>query len=289
MLLDGIETLFVLAEKKTMSKTGSTLYISQSAVSKRIANLEKHLGKKLIEPKGRFVTLTSDGLALIKNVKPSFDELRGQLSEQKNYEHTDTILKIDCSETVIAGYFSDVLSNCYKRDLKVRLSTNHTPRIVENVKSGKAVMGLCAGYLIPHHGLLTYHLFDEPFYIVSSSLIDTLPDKIITTDLSNNANAYQSAILAGLSIEPLMELDSYHAAIQLALSGLAPALAPLSVIRSLKVPPSNCFQFNELELLHRPISLCVRKNNSRLERVREIIEAFMTSVQRLHLKSLTND
>ena len=49
MLLEGIETLLVLSKAKTMSRTGSLLYISQSAVSKRIANLEKKLGKKLIE------------------------------------------------------------------------------------------------------------------------------------------------------------------------------------------------------------------------------------------------
>jgi DNA-binding transcriptional LysR family regulator len=51
MLLEGIETLLVLSKAKTMSRTGSLLYISQSAVSKRIANLEKKLGKKLIEPR----------------------------------------------------------------------------------------------------------------------------------------------------------------------------------------------------------------------------------------------
>ena len=52
MLLEGIETLLVLSKAKTMSRTGSLLYISQSAVSKRIANLEKKLGKKLVEPSG---------------------------------------------------------------------------------------------------------------------------------------------------------------------------------------------------------------------------------------------
>ncbi|GAM62698.1 transcriptional regulator [Vibrio ishigakensis] len=50
MLLEGIETLIVLSKHKTMSKAGSQLYISQSAVSKRISNLEKRLNKKLVEP-----------------------------------------------------------------------------------------------------------------------------------------------------------------------------------------------------------------------------------------------
>ncbi|MDF5129396.1 LysR family transcriptional regulator, partial [Vibrio parahaemolyticus] len=69
MLLEGIETLLVLSKEKTMSRTGSQLYISQSAVSKRISNLEKKLGKKLIEPNGRHIKLTSDGLALINTIE----------------------------------------------------------------------------------------------------------------------------------------------------------------------------------------------------------------------------
>lgn len=46
MLLEDIETLLVLSKEKTMSRTGSQLYISQSAVSKRIANLEKKVRKE---------------------------------------------------------------------------------------------------------------------------------------------------------------------------------------------------------------------------------------------------
>ncbi|MGL5199997.1 MAG: LysR family transcriptional regulator, partial [Aeromonas veronii] len=53
MLLEGLETLSLLASEGTMAKVASRLYISQSAVSKRIAQLEQRLGKKLIEPEGR--------------------------------------------------------------------------------------------------------------------------------------------------------------------------------------------------------------------------------------------
>ena len=41
MLLEGLETLSLLASEGTMAKVASRLYISQSAVSKRIAQLEQ--------------------------------------------------------------------------------------------------------------------------------------------------------------------------------------------------------------------------------------------------------
>ena len=50
MLLEGLETLCLLASEGTMAKVASRLYISQSAVSKRITQLEQRLGKRLIEP-----------------------------------------------------------------------------------------------------------------------------------------------------------------------------------------------------------------------------------------------
>ncbi|GAM67810.1 transcriptional regulator [Vibrio sp. JCM 19236] len=77
MLLEGIETLIVLSKHKTMSKAGSQLYISQSAVSKRISNLEKRLNKKLVEPDGRQIKLTADAERLIENIGLAFLSYRG--------------------------------------------------------------------------------------------------------------------------------------------------------------------------------------------------------------------
>lgn len=274
MLLEGIETLLVLAEAKTMSKTGSLLFISQSAVSKRIHNLEKKIGKKLIEPQGRYVRLTNDANTLIDNIGPLFDELRGQIYEQSLSDHSKSIIKIDCSETLISGYFSGLLASEIQSDRYITLSTNHTPRIIENVKSGKATMGLCAGFLPLHTGLLTFHLFDEHFYILSNTPLASLPDQVITTDLSNSANAYQSVILDKLNIKPAMQLDSYNAAVHLALSGAAPALIPLSIIHTLSIDSAKVHRFSELDELIRPVHICVRQNNYNLSRVKGLVQKF---------------
>jgi len=145
MLLEGIETLLVLEEAKTMNRAGSILYISQSAVSKRITNLEKKLGIKLIEPNGRNVRLTTDALILIKNITPTFNELCGQIYEHKSFM-SDSLIHIDCSETLLGGYLSEALVECIDEDKHIKISTNHTPRIIENVKSGKAMIGICAGF-----------------------------------------------------------------------------------------------------------------------------------------------
>ncbi len=277
MLLEGIETLLVLSKEKTMSRTGSVLYISPSAVSKRIANLERRLGKRLIEPSGRHVKLTAAGSQLIDNIAPSFNELQGLIFDQQALlDHTP--IRIDCSETLVAGYLSHAFSDYAKRDPYIKITTNHTPRIVEHVQSGQATLGVCAGHIPAHHGLKALHLLDEPFYIVSQDALDALPEHIITNDLNNSSNTYQLTVLNQLGIEPLMEMDSYAAAAQLALAGVAPAIVPLSMVNTLNIPAQHCFEFAELHGLFRPIHICLRPNAYQNPRIRALIAAIESAV-----------
>ncbi|KII79887.1 LysR family transcriptional regulator [Vibrio renipiscarius] len=280
MLLEGIETLVTLSKAKTMSRTGSLLYISQSAVSKRIANLEKKLGKKLIVPDGRNVRLTSEAINLIDNISPTFNELRGLIYEQQSVKENST-LNIDCSETLVAGYLASILGEYFEQDPYLSITTNHTPRIIEHVQSGKAHLGICAGNLPAHHQLMTFHLFDEPFYIVFSRHLNALPDTIITNDLSNPANSYQQAILSHLNMHPIMQMDSYSAAAKLALSGIAPALVPLSVINTLQIEPRHCYDFEPLQSLSRSINICLRPSSYRNSRIKKLITTIADAVAKV--------
>ncbi|KAB0463264.1 MULTISPECIES: LysR family transcriptional regulator [Vibrio] len=277
MLLEGIETLLVLSKAKTMSRTGSLLYISQSAVSKRIANLERKLGKKLIEPSGRQIKLTPDAIALVESIGPAFNELRGLIYEQQELEDT-TLITLDSSKSLIAGYLGEMMGQFIKQDKHITITTNHTPRIIERVQSGKATLGLCAGLLPPHHGLMTFHLFDEPFYIVSKQSLTALPPLVITNDMTNPANSYQLSVLAKFDIKPLMEMDAYTAAAQLALGGAGPALIPLSIVKTLNIESQYLYSFPELAGLIRPIHICVRPNSYHSPRVKTVIESIVDAV-----------
>lgn len=287
MLLEGIETLVTLSKAKTMSRTGSLLYISQSAVSKRIANLEKKLGKKLIVPDGRNVQLTREAINLIESISPTFNELRGLIYEQQSVIE-NTTLKLDCSETLVAGYLAEIFGDYIHHDPYLTITTNHTPRIIEHVQSGKAHIGICAGNLPAHHQLMIFHLFDEPFYIVFNRPLNSLPETIITNDLSNPANSYQHAILSQLNMTPIMQMDSYAAAAKLALSGIAPALVPLSVIKTLNIELTQCHYFASLQSLSRPINICLRPSSYRNSRIKTLITTIADAVAKVTLRPSTS-
>lgn len=272
MLLEGIETLLVLAEEGTMSKAGNRLYLSQSAVSKRIAKLEIRLGKKLIIPDGRRIQLTPQAKQLIASVGPSISELKGLISDQISLEDHTTI-SLACSETLVAGYLAPILANYFSQDRHITLTTHHTPIIVEKVQAGEATIGFCAGHLPPQHGLDVVHLFDEPFNIVSHTPLTSPPTSLLTNVLSNPANAYQAGILQKAGIAPLMQMDSYTAAAQLALNGVAPALVPLSIIQTLNISSKHCFHFDFLDTLTRPVHLCYRSKSLQNQRVVTLLKA----------------
>ena len=148
MLLEGLETLCLLASEGTMAKVASRLYISQSAVSKRITQLEQRLGKRLIEPDGRQTRLTPQARELLTRVAPSLAEMKGVLADSQIL--TDqTPLSIACSETLLAGYLARFMHTYLERDPHIALSTHHTPVILARVRGGDALLGICAGRLPP--------------------------------------------------------------------------------------------------------------------------------------------
>ncbi|ATL92644.1 LysR family transcriptional regulator [Aeromonas sp. CU5] len=275
MLLEGLETLSLLASEGTMAKVASRLYISQSAVSKRIAQLELRLGKKLIEPDGRQIRLTPQAQELLERLAPSLAEMKGVLADSQTL-FDQTPLPIACSETLLAGYLARFMHDYLAQDPHLALSTHHTPVILAKVRSGEALLGICAGRLPPGHGLDAELLLEEPFYLVGNEPNPKRPTtagamrKILTMDLENPANRYLREPLAERGLEPAMELDSYLALIELAKAGMGPVLLPAGLLALVgEQGEMACL----LPGLGRPLYLVYRQNSLKRERIARLVSA----------------
>ena len=74
-----LNAFIAVADRRSFSLAAEQLFITQSAISKRIALLEQQLGKKLFDRIGRQVNLTSAGQALLpcaEKILMSFDDAR---------------------------------------------------------------------------------------------------------------------------------------------------------------------------------------------------------------------
>ncbi|XEI31370.1 LysR family transcriptional regulator [Aeromonas veronii] len=279
MLLEGLETLSLLASEGTMAKVASRLYISQSAVSKRIAQLEQRLGKKLIEPEGRQIRLTPQARELLERVAPSLAEMKGVLADSQDLaDHSP--LPVACSETLLAGYLAHFMRDYLEHDPHLALSTHHTPVILARVRSGDALLGICAGRLPPGHGLGADLLLEEPFYLVGEPVGEaqqSLPPasagsrcKILAMDLENPSNRYLREPLAEMGLEPAMELDSYLALIELAKAGIGPVLLPAGL---LALVGEQGAMARPLPGLGRPLHLVYRQSSLKRERIARLVSA----------------
>ena len=75
MDINALQAFIEVARKESFSSASETLFITQPAISKRIAGLEEDLGTKLFNRISRKVTLTDAGKKLLPKAKELVDEL----------------------------------------------------------------------------------------------------------------------------------------------------------------------------------------------------------------------
>jgi len=75
MDLHSLQAFIQVAEKGSFSRAAEALFISQPAVSKRIASLEDQLHQRLFDRIGRSITLTQAGFALLPRARKLMVEL----------------------------------------------------------------------------------------------------------------------------------------------------------------------------------------------------------------------
>lgn len=75
MDLDSMRAFLTVAETGTFSAAAAELHLTQPAVSKRIAHLEKDLGVRLFQRTGHGTRLTQAGSALVPRVRSIFAEV----------------------------------------------------------------------------------------------------------------------------------------------------------------------------------------------------------------------
>ena len=75
MDLGALDAFVAIADTGSFSAAGERLFLTQPAVSKRIAALEAQLGRRLFDRVGREVALTEAGLALLPRARRILAEL----------------------------------------------------------------------------------------------------------------------------------------------------------------------------------------------------------------------
>lgn len=159
--------LLLLYEKRSITKTAEALYLTQSAVTKRLQNMENEWGIEVIRRSSQGVTFTEDGTFLAQRASIMLDFLREIREHYAQKNSRKDVLTIGIPNSFSRLYFPEVLSTYIQRfdRLDIQLIPNSSEVILQKLVDGSVDLGfVCGDY--PYLGEKT-PLMDEPLYLLA--------------------------------------------------------------------------------------------------------------------------
>ena len=223
-MVENLETLLALSRSGTMIEASTELRISQSAVSKRIAALEKYYDRKLIQKKGRRVELTRYGQKLVDKISPVLSELRDLFLEDSAASRGELLIGV--SDAILSSWGAQVFYDI-KREMPEVQFTFHAHRtsvVLDRIRSGEYMLGICTGLDSIDTDLQSEILMQEPMVIIPSGLNTlqwTRGQPLPVISIEDHSGAWRSfgLAVAKLGIVREVALESFFSVAQLAIAG----------------------------------------------------------------------
>jgi DNA-binding transcriptional LysR family regulator len=275
-LIENLETLVALYKEGTMMEASTALKISQSAVSKRIANLERYYDRKLIERHGRRVVLTSHGTRLVEKVTPLLSELRSVFLEDQALRKGRIIMGV--SEAILASWGPKLFSEAGDRlpGIEFEFHAQRSPVVLDRLRSGEYMVGICTGTPDADTDLVSEVIREEPMVIVPSglkSLKYTPGDALNVITIESRSGAWASIedAMSELNLQRSVSLESFFSVAQMAIAGFGHGLIPADVARTLGVPTDEVIPLANYGIT-RPVRFVARKSMFAQELVRSFYQ-----------------
>jgi len=263
-MIENLETLVTLSKTGTMMETSTVLKISQSAVSKRIAALERYYDRALIERHGRRVVLTHHGTRLVEKVTPLISELRSVFLEDNTLQKGKIIIGV--SEAILASWGPRVFASVQHElpEVEFTFHAQRSPIVLDRIRSGEYMVGICTGSADSETDLQSEVLRLEPMVIVPSALTSIdyrVGDELSVITIESRSGAWQSIEddMRRLRLHRSTSLESFFTVAQMALAGFGHGLIPQGVARTLGVPDDKVIPLGDSGL-NRPVRFVARKS-----------------------------
>ncbi|MGA1735507.1 MAG: LysR family transcriptional regulator [Pseudomonadales bacterium] len=285
-MIENLETLVTLSKTGTMMEAATVLKISQSAVSKRVAALERQYDRALIERRGRRVVLTAYGTRLVEKVTPLITELRSVFIEEPTLQRGKIILGV--SEAILASWAPALFARVRERlpEVEFEFHAQRSPVVLDRIRSGEYMVGLCTGSAEADYDLVSEVLRLEPMVLVPSALKPFTPPEtgelpVITIESRSGAWASIEEAMRRLNIRRETSLESFFSVAQMALAGFGHGLIPRGVARTLGIPLDKCIELGDRGLA-RPVRFVARKSMFLRPLVQSVYAALADEAQRLN-------
>jgi DNA-binding transcriptional LysR family regulator len=164
----GVQAFVALAEHLSFRLASASLFISQAAMTRRLQNLEAHLGVALVERSSRRCALTHVGQEFLPQARRLLTELESSLAQiRRTGELRGGDVTLACVPTVGVRYLPRVLEG-YARahpDNRVVVLDHSAAGVAQAVLSREAEFGITIAGPLPT-GLTSQLLLKDHFVVV---------------------------------------------------------------------------------------------------------------------------
>lgn len=139
--LDYYRIFFETARHASFSKAAQQLYISQSAISQCIHQLEQDLNAQLFVRSRRGVTLTQEGELLFQKVESAMQAIEQGETLLARLHHLESgSLYIAAGDTITSHYLLPYLEQFHALypDIRIEMANSYSSHMLQCVKDGKA-------------------------------------------------------------------------------------------------------------------------------------------------------
>jgi len=134
----NLRTFLLLSQVKNFTQTAEQLFVAQSTVTNRIAELERELGKKLFARDNRKIELTNEGLVFQSYAKRMLE------LEEASHQKINVVSKylnyyrIGTTSTIYESYLSDKILKFKEKntDTAIKVTLGHSTQLLQQLQDG---------------------------------------------------------------------------------------------------------------------------------------------------------
>lgn len=246
MLLTQLMTFSRVVDEGSFTRAGELLNLSQPAVTRQVASLEREFGVPLVERAGRNLVVTPAGQlvqgharsieALVERAKVDVASLASPEQGQVSVAAVTTV-GLSTLPSLLAGF-----RHRYPL-VRFRLWSGRTDGVLDRLLGGHADVGLVSA-VVAHRRLDCIPLFEDPVVLVAApEVAEQLPSPIpleqlpeLDMILYESPSRFRTLVdaafeQAGAYPTVAMEFDSHEAVRSAALAGWGVAMMPLEGVQ----------------------------------------------------------
>ncbi len=232
--LELYKVFYHVAQTQSFSQAAARLFVTQSAVSQAIKNLESQLQAPLFFRKTRQVTLTPEGKLLLAHVEQALNYVRiaeSKIQEMRNLQAGE--IHVGVSDTICKYFLLPVLAAFNRRysQVKIRVVNRTSFQILEILRKGGIDLGIVT--LPVESGLsVTPFLPVEDIFVAGDRFtqlrnrrsplaeLQKYPLLLLERGSGTRSNLEAQLQAMGLALKAEIELESVDLLVEFARAGL---------------------------------------------------------------------